>query len=100
MPISLASTATAPRILSSSAASACSASGSPSGNSSIGVALVKIGLQDELCGDLIAHALVRARFHSGIGQHAIGGVGGKAFVDKLRRDAKTAFELVREAARA
>ena len=95
MPISLASTATAPRILSSSAASACSASGSPS----VGVALVKIGLQNELRGKLIAYALVRARFHSGIGQRGRGGVSGEAFVDKLRRDAETAFELLREAAR-
>src|SRR5260370_40611653 len=95
MPISLASTATAPRILSASAASACSASGSPS----IGVALVKIGLQNELCGGLIAYALVQARFHCGTGQRAGGGVGGEAFVDKLRRDAETALELLREAAR-
>src|SRR6202051_5415036 len=95
MPISLASTATAPRILSSSAASACSASGGPS----VRVALVKIGLQNELCGKLIAYALVRARCHSGIGQCGRGGASGEAFVDKLRRDAQTPFELLGEAAR-
>src|ERR1700719_4912801 len=95
MPMSFASTATAPRILSASAASARSASGSPS----VGVALVKIGLQNELCGELIAYALVRTRFHARIGQRRGGGASGEAFVEHLRRDAETALELLRETAR-
>src|ERR1700693_1914350 len=97
MPNSLGSTAPAPRILSASAASACSASGRPSGSPfgspSVGVALVKIGLQNELRGELIAYALVRTRFHSGIGQRRGGGASGVAFVDKLRRDAEPTLEL-------
>src|SRR6266404_626557 len=98
MPISLASTATAPRILSASAASARSASGRPSGTSprgpSVGI-VVKVGLQNELRGQLIAYALVRARFHTGIGQRRSGGASGEAFVDWLRRDAEAALELLR-----
>src|SRR6202158_3474167 len=102
MPISLASIATAPRILSRSAASTCSASGRPSGNPSValvGVALVKIALQDELCGNLIAYAFVRARFHSRIGQRGGGGVSGEAFVDELRRETEATFELLGEPTR-
>src|ERR1700682_1927158 len=102
MPISLASIATAPRILSSSAASTCSASGRPSGNPSVdlvGVTLVKIALQDELCGNLIAYAFVRACFHSRIGQRGRGGVSGEAFVDELRRETEAAFELLGEPTR-
>src|ERR1700674_930575 len=103
MPISLASTATAPRILSANAASACSASGRPSGKPSCspsdGVALVKIGLQNELRGELIAYALVRTRFHARIGQRRGGGASSEAFVDQLRGDAETALELLRETAR-
>src|ERR1700675_5074252 len=99
MPISLASTATAPRILSARAASARSASGRPSCGPSVGVALVKIGLQNKLRGELIAYALVRARFHARIGQRRGGGASGEAFVDQLRRDAETALELLRETAR-
>src|ERR1700736_1554392 len=99
MPISLASTATAPRILSASAASARSASGRPSASPSVGVALVKIGLQNELRGELIAYALVRARFQAGIGQRRGGGASSEAFVDQLRGDAETALELLRETAR-
>src|ERR1700682_6308313 len=99
MPISLASTATAPRILSASAASARSASGRPSCGPSVGVALVKVGLQNELCGELIADALVRARFHTDVGQRRSGGASGEAFVDRLRGDAEAALELLRETAR-
>src|SRR5450759_1295281 len=102
MPISLASMATEPRILSSSAASACSASGRASGNPSVvlvGVALVKIALQDELCGNLIAYAFVQARFHSRIGQRGCGGVSSEAFVDQLRRETEAAFELLGEPTR-
>src|SRR2546423_14085109 len=98
MPISLASTATAPRILSASAASARSASGRPSATPSVGI-VVKVGLQNELRGDLIAYALVRARFHTGIGQRRSGGASGEAFVDQLRRDAETAPQLPRETGR-
>ena len=32
----------------------------------VGFALVKIGLQDELCGDLIADAFLRARLDAGV----------------------------------
>src|SRR4030088_2664662 len=102
MPMNLASIATAPRILSSSAASACSASGKPSGSPSValvGFALVKIGLQDELCGNLIAYAFVRARFHSRIGQRSRRGVSREAFVDQLRRETEAAFELLGEPTR-
>src|SRR5450755_2505640 len=95
MPISLASNDTAPRIFSTSAASASSASGSPSA----GCLLVKIGLQYELRSNLIANVLVRACFHAGIGQRFGGGMGGKAFVDQLRGESEAAFELVREASR-
>src|SRR5204862_4790541 len=90
------------RILSASAVSACSASGRPSGRPSValvGFALVKIGLQDELCGNLITYALVRARFHSRIGQRGRRGVSGEALVDQLRRETDAALELLGEPTR-
>src|ERR1022692_837401 len=99
MPISLASSATAPRIFSTSAASARSASGNPSGTSgraSGGFALVKIALQDELRGHLIANALVGAGFHSRVGQRLRRCVRREAFVDKLGQDSEAAFELLGE----
>src|ERR1017187_1017644 len=101
MPISLASNATAPRIFSTSAASARSASGNPSGTfsrTSVGLALVKIALQDKLRRHLIANALVRARSYSGVGQRLRRGVRRETLVDKLGQDAEASFELLGEAA--
>src|SRR5437763_13879404 len=98
MPISLASAATASRSFSTSAANACSAAGSPSATSSIGIAAVKISLQDKLCGDLVAYAFMGARPDAGLGQRRGSRVSGEALVDELRGQAEAALELLREAA--
>src|SRR6266850_1285701 len=91
MPISLASKATAPRILSASWPSVISASGS--------AALVKIRLENKLCGDLIADGLLRAPAHPGAAQGERGVVRREALVAAGDGQSEAAFEMPREAQR-
>src|SRR5438552_12578602 len=91
MPISLASNATASRILSASRPSVVSASGSE--------ALVKIRLKNELRRDLIANAPASATAHAGTAQGELRVSRRMPLVVTGDRQAEAAFELPREAQR-
>src|SRR6185437_11036459 len=96
MPTSLASSAMAAPIFSASAAIVASASGSPSRAGSAAATLIKIGLQDDLRCDPVAHWLVPAHADAGVGECGRRGFGGVAFVDQLDRQPEPGFEPVRE----
>src|SRR5215510_5809158 len=92
MPISLASNATAPRILSASRPSVISALGRP--------VSVKVVLQDELGGDTVAYALALHTAGASLAQRIGCAVRGEAFVAELDREREAALEPPREASRA
>src|ERR1700747_3748648 len=92
MPISLASNATAPRILSARRPSVMSASGSP--------APVKVILQEDLRGDAVAGELALALPGAGLAQRLVRRVRREAFVAEFDRKREAALELPCEAARA
>src|SRR6516165_9925144 len=90
MPISLASNATAPRILSARRPSVISASGSP--------APVKVVLQDELSRDAVASGFAVTSSHARFAQRSRCGLRREAFVAKLHSGPEAALERSREAA--
>src|SRR5258708_10250614 len=92
MPMSFASIATALRMRSASTASVASASGSPLA----GATFVKIVLQYQLRGDLVANATLLARFHTRGGERLRRSVGREAFVGQRDGHAEAAFELPRK----
>src|SRR5438046_6162590 len=91
MPTSFASNATAPRILSASRPSASSASGSG--------APVKVILQDQLGGDLVAHGLALAAARAGGAQFLCRDLSREALVAAYDGPPEALFELARESQR-
>src|SRR5208283_1559253 len=91
MPIRRASWAIAPRILSARTASVASASGR--------MALVKIGLEDQLRRNPVAHRLPLAGTPAGTEQVARGRLGRETLVAESDRQAEAPLELTREALR-
>src|SRR5215475_10858536 len=91
MPISFASNATASRILSARRPSVTSALGR--------AASVKVILQDELGGNLVARTLALPAAGSGLAQRIGSAVGRKSLVAELDWNRKLALELPTEALR-
>src|SRR6266545_7034419 len=94
MPTNFASNATAPRILSTSAAKVVSASGSDMDG---GMRIVEECLQDRLRRDLILRVAARLSAHAGRGERLAGRARGETLVDAGDRQAEAALELAREA---
>src|SRR5438552_1326220 len=95
MPTSFASGAISSRIDVASATSVASASGS----ACVCGGFIKIGLEDDLRGDPVAHGPALSHAHASFEQRGPGSLGGETLVEKRHRNAEPAFELAGEALR-